>query len=248
MKEDETFATEIWDKMNIYLGIAMALTTIIFIVLFIFSFVKSAGTTEHSFILGMCGVFASLASAFFIAWVMRVYDLNNKRKQELKALTLLRPYLIKILTTINGFFPQLKSFVIVKQDDTVMYPRKIVYYTDPNMNVENRSFIDFDLAFQNAKIKLDSDLSDCLNAPVLFQCNERIVNLLTSLKLNELTQNLYEIQKSASDPAFPNISFMGLHKNLSEFATFYETLSEVAKIQPINGYRELSESEKRCIS
>ena len=47
MKEDETFATEIWDKMNIYLGIAMALTTIIFIVLFIFSFVKSAGTKEQ---------------------------------------------------------------------------------------------------------------------------------------------------------------------------------------------------------
>lgn len=63
------FAVTVWDKMNISLAIATAVTTIIFIVLFILCFVEKLGEDCHSMILGMCGVFASLASAFAIAWV-----------------------------------------------------------------------------------------------------------------------------------------------------------------------------------
>ena len=94
------FAVTVWDKMNTSLAFATAITTIIFIVLFIFCFVDKLGEDCHSMFLGMCGVFASLASAFAIAWVMRFYDLIKKRAQELKALELARPYLTSILSCV----------------------------------------------------------------------------------------------------------------------------------------------------
>lgn len=247
MKKIETknFTTTLWDGMNIFLFIATILTTITFILLFVLSFVMKIGSSEHGLVLGMCGVFASLASAFFIAWVMRVYDLRKKQEQELKALTLLQPYLEKIFSAINEFFPQLKSFATINTDDTIQYPHEIVYYTDPNKAVENRSFIDFNLAFKESYSKLDKVLQECLNAPILFQCNEEIVNLLTCLKLNGLTQNLFEIYKASSDPFFINTSFMNIYKNYSEFISFYEVLAKVTKQKAIGILKELSPEEKQ---
>lgn len=244
-KITDNFAITLWDDMNIFLFVATLLTTIIFTILLVLSFVKKIGSSEQSFILGLCGVFASLASAFFIAWIMRIYDIIKKREQELKALTLLRPYLQTILSTINNFFPQLTSFATINSDDTIQYSHEIVYYTDPSKNDRNLSFIDFNLAFSEAYLQLNKDLQECLNAPILFQCNEKIINLLTGLKLNGLTRNLFEANKSSSDPFFANSAFMGLHKNFNEFASFYEMLSIAAMQKPIGSLRELSPAEKK---
>lgn len=244
-KVSNKFAIAVWDKMNIFLAVATAVTTIVFITLFILSFMKTLGASEQGFALGMCGVFASLSSAFFIAWVMRMYDRSKRKEQELKALVMLRPYLQKTVATINNFFPQFKSFVIVNPDDTIQYPHEIVYYTDPSKGDGNRSFVDLNLAFKNAYSQLDNDLQDCLSAPILFQCNEIIIDLLTGLKLNGLTQKLLEIYKSSSEPFFSNVSFMGLHKYFVEFSSFYEMLVEAAIYKPVGNLQELSSEEKK---
>lgn len=244
-KELKDFTITLWDSMNVFLFIATTVTTVIFIILFVCSLTMQMGSPEQSFSLGLCGVFASLASAFFIAWIMRVYDLNQRKKQEFKALTLLSPYLQKTLSTINSFFPQLKSFVTINSDDTIQYPHEIVYYTDPSKDNGNLSFIDFNLAFKETKRQLDADLQDCLSAPILFQCNEKIINLLTSLKLNGLTQNLFEVYKSSSDSFFTDVAFMDIHKNYNEFITLYELLAKVAQQTPIDTFNELSEKEKQ---
>lgn len=146
------FAVTVWDKMNTNLAIATAITTIIFIVLFILCFVDKLGEDCHSMILGMCGVFASLASAFAIAWVMRFYDLIKKRAQELKALELARPYLTSILSTINEFFPQLRDFATITEEDKIQYPSGTVYYKKSTAKVLSRSFIDLNEAFLEMRI------------------------------------------------------------------------------------------------
>lgn len=91
-KTEINFSITIWDKMNIFLGVATAVTMLVFIILFVLCFIAKIGTNFHKMILGMCGVFASIASAFFIAWIMRMYDITKKQEQEKKALELIRPY------------------------------------------------------------------------------------------------------------------------------------------------------------
>ena len=66
-KQNINFTVTIWDGMNIFLAVATAVTTLIFIILFVICFGEDLGTPKHGFFLGMCGVFARLASAFFIA-------------------------------------------------------------------------------------------------------------------------------------------------------------------------------------
>lgn len=64
-KQKKNFTITVWDGMNKFLAAATAVTTIIFTILFIFCFTEDVSTSKHGFVLGMCGVFASLASAFF---------------------------------------------------------------------------------------------------------------------------------------------------------------------------------------
>ena len=92
--QKKKFTVTVWDGMNKFLASATAITMIVFIILFVLCFTETIGTDKHGFILGMCGVFASLASAFFIAWIMRVYDIKRKKDQEEKALMLLQPNLL----------------------------------------------------------------------------------------------------------------------------------------------------------
>lgn len=244
-KQKKKFTVTVWDGMNKFLAVATAVTTIFFIILFILCFTEDVGTEKHGFILGMCGVFASLASAFFIAWIMRVYDIKRKKYQEEKALTILQPYLQKTLSTINLFFPQLKSFATISDDDTIQYPNETVYYTDPGEGYANRSFINLSEAFRKAYSDLARDLQDCLNAPILFQCNEEIAVLLTKLKLNGLTQNLFEVYKASGDSFFSNTAFGSLHKNYNEFVELYETLAILAESKPIGQLEALSEDAKK---
>ena len=238
------FAATVWDKMNISLAIATAITTIIFIVLFILCFVKKIGTDCHGMILGMCGVFASLASAFAIAWVIRFYDFIKKREQEIKALEIIRPYLTSILTTINEFFPQLRDFATISDDDKIKYPSGTIYYKQSAAKVLSRSFIDLNEAFRDAYSSLNRNLTECLNAPILYQCNQSVVELLTGLKLNGLTQNLFEIYKASSETLFADSSYMGLYKNYGEFMQYYEILATMAKSKPVEKLEILSKDEQ----
>lgn len=243
--QKKKFTVTVWDGMNKFLAAATAVTTIIFIILFILCFTEDVGTEKHGFILGMCGVFASLASAFFIAWIMRVYDIKHKKDQEEKALTILQPYLRKTFSTINLFFPQLKSFATINDDDTIQYPNETVYYTDPGEGYANRSFINLSEAFRESYSDLARDLQDCLNAPILFQCNEEIAVLLTKLKLNGLTQNLFEVYKASGNSFFSNTAFGSLRKNYNEFVELYETLAILAESKPIGQLEVLSEDAKK---
>lgn len=243
-KHNKNFTVTIWDGMNIFLAIATAITTIIFIILFVLCFMEDIGTPKHGFILGMCGVFASLASAFFIAWVMRVYDIKHKKDQEQKALTILRPYLKKTFSTIELFFPQLKSFVTINDDDTIQYPNETVYYIESNGGNASRSFVDLKEEFKMAYSNLSKDLQDCLNSPILFQCNEGIAVLLTKLKLNGLTRNLFEIYKASTNSFFSNTAFGSLHKNYNEFIELYEILAIISDSKPTGQLKELSGDAK----
>ena len=243
--QKKKFTVTVWDGMNMFLAAATAITMIVFIILFVLCFTETLGTDKHGFILGMCGVFASLASAFFIAWIMRVYDIKRKKDQEEKALMLLQPYLAKIFSTIDLFFPQLHSFTTINEDDTIQYPNETVYYTDPEEGHSNRSFVNLTEAFKEAHYNLDRDLADCLSAPILFQCNEEIVNLLTGLKLNGLTENLLEVYKSSLDPFFTNTAYIGIYENYKNFASLYETLATVSGKRPIRQLEELSPEQKK---
>ena len=104
MKKNE-YISPMWDKMNVFLTITTVVTSIIFIVLFGLCFILPVEHPSHSIVLGMCGVFASLASAFFIAVFMRIYELHKLRQQQKNALKLLQPLFIQLYTTINQFYP-----------------------------------------------------------------------------------------------------------------------------------------------
>lgn len=238
------FSLNTWDKMNVFLFISTIITTVAFLILFGTCFLMKKGTDCHGMILGLCGVFASLASAFFIAWVVRFYDLKKKQEQELKALEIIRPYLTTIFSTINTFFPQLKSFATINNNDTISYPIRTIYYTDSSISEKNRSFVDLNTEFKEAYSQLNHDLNECLEAPILFQCNDKIIKLLTDLKLNRLTYNLFEIYKASSNPFLSNFSFMGLFKNYNEFASYYETLSKLVSIKPKGKLVELDATAK----
>lgn len=243
-KTENQFTVKTWDKMNIFLFIASIITTSIFLILFASCFFIEIGSSSHSMVLGMCGVFASLGSAFFIAWIVRFHDLKKKQNQELKALELITPYLTTIFCTINKFFPHLKSFANIHPDDTIDYPTGVIYYTDSSINEENRSFVELNTSFKNAYSNLNHDLNECFKAPITFQCNEEIIKLLTGLKLNKLTYNLFEIYKASLDSFFSNTVFLDLYNNYNEFATYYETLSKLVPLNPPGHFIQLNDTEK----
>ena len=236
------YSSPIWDKMNIFLTTITAITTIIFIVLFIMSFVVPTNHQAHGMILGMCGVFASLASAFFIAVFMRIFEMCNAKKKQLNALTLLKPMFVEIYTTIKQFYPQLKAFATISSDDTIKYSRERVYYQDVESK-GNKDFIDFDIEFSKAKTELDNDLDKCLNSPLVFQCHDSVIELLTNLKLNGLTLNLYEVQK-ARGYEWSGTSFMQIYENFKKFDEYFSMIAEISDKKVPDSLVLLSEDEK----
>ena len=58
------YSLNVWYKMNCFLLVTTIIFTIIFFALFIACFIKRIPDDFHNFILEMCGVFASLSSAF----------------------------------------------------------------------------------------------------------------------------------------------------------------------------------------
>lgn len=145
------FTSPIWDIANVVFSIIAAITTIIFCRFFVLSFTIENTSPAHSFALGMCGVFASLASAFFIAVFIRVLDMKKKRNGEQSALILLKPNLFEVYTAINMFFPQMMAFTTIHSNNTITYPSERIYYTNISENDGNRDFIDFIEAFRFAE-------------------------------------------------------------------------------------------------
>ena len=238
------FTTNIWDNINIFLTISTAITTLVFCILFVLCFTTPVNNTFYGLITGMCGVFASLASAFFIAVFMRFHDMNKKKEQELKALSILTPNFREIYTIINGFYPQIQAFVTIKENDMIEYPQERVYYTDENKGDGNKTFIDFNKEFRNAESKLNSALEECLKSPMIFQCNESILNLLTKMKLNGFTRNLFEVQAAPDIFNSSNTVYMSIFNNYLEFSNLYGDLLSLLNEESKNNFRELNDSEK----
>lgn len=243
-KNNESFTTTIWDRMNKFFAVITSVTTIVFIIFFVLCIKKDISTEKQSFFLSMCSIFVSLASAFFIAWITRLYELKHKKIREEKALILSQPYLKKISATINEFFPQLRSFATIENNDTIQYTNDIIYYTDPGIEHFNRNFVDLNEEFEKAYSKLNNDLSACLHSPIFLQCNEEVITLLTKIKLNGLTHNLFEIYKVSSTRFFRNYSFCSLYKDYCEFADLYESLCRISNVRQVGKLKELDLKEK----
>lgn len=244
-KIPKQFVLKIWDKMNVLLFVATVINVLPFLILFVACFIIQIGSDLHGMVLGMCGVFASLSSAFFLAWIIRFYDMKKKQEQEFAALQLISPHLSEIYSTINEFFPLIKNFTTIKPDDTIDYPKEIIYYTDPSKSERNLSFTDLNAVFKSSYSDLNKKLTACLNEPILFQCNEEVIKLLTGIKQNKLAFNLREISNfPPSIPNLPKVSYYGIYKNYNEFFEYYEALSKLVSIKSKGKLVELGDKEK----
>ena len=241
--KSNNYISPIWDKLNISLTIVTVITTVIFLAFFALSFIYRGNDPSNGFVLGMCGVFASLASAFFIAVFMRIFEIHKQRQRQSHALKLLQPLFLEIFTTINQFYPQIKAFVSIGADDTLRYSHERVFYTNPDLPSGNKSFIDFDVEFKKAKFDLDQDLAKCLSSPLLLQCHDNVIDLLTNLKLNGFTLNLLETQKVTPEE-MSQTAFMGIYKNFSAFEDYYLMLSELSGSRPTQTLWLLDDAEK----
>lgn len=224
MKENK-YISSVWDGINIFFSIATIFTSATFIILFVLCFTVSVKHDAYGTIIGMCGVFASLASAFFIAVFIRYFEMKKKRKSEINAVNILKPYLLEIHTVINTFLPQIKAFATIKENNMIVYSRERVYYKDEDRQA--RSFIDFDDVFKTADKELNSALKKALLSPMISLCNENLVELLTKIQLNGFTHNLKETQSMIDvfDPM--TITYGDLFENYSELLELYTELTEL---------------------
>ncbi len=148
------------------------------------------------------------------------------------------------MSIIDSFFPQLKSFATINENDTITYSNNTIYYTDPNMNQENRSFVNLNDEFHKSFYELDDSLSACLSSPMIFQCNKEVIKLFNDLKLNGLTQNLLEIATVSSQSFFENTSFLELYHDFNEFLSYYNDLIKIAHLKPLATFIELNDTER----
>lgn len=73
-----------------------------------------------------------------------------------------------------------------------------------------------------------------------------MIKLLTSLKLNGLTNNLHEIYASSLDPFFADTAYMGLSENYKEFSLLYESLAKIAEREPVAQLIVLTDDEQNA--
>ena len=190
MKRQE-FKTKIWDGITIFLFVLTILCSIISIIMLLS--ICNYNDSQDSMRQTNYSLFYSLACTFFIAWIMRFYELKKKVDQESVAFISMTPVLNDLICEINCFFPQLKIFATINDNDTIDFPQEIVYYKDIAGTEDNRSFINFLEIFKNEKKSLDQKIKKCFETPMLYQCNVEIINLLTKLYLNGLTLNLFDV-------------------------------------------------------
>lgn len=213
----------IWDKTNITLCVLACIFTIGFIALLIASIVAKTEKDNYSFLIGLCGIVASLASAVFIAVAMRIIDMSKLEKLSEKAQKTLMPYFTEIYTTMDHILPEIMAFAEIKEDDTICYPSEKIYYKDINCNIENRTFIELEQEFRDIKKELDIKLGKCLDSPLLLQCDNEIIELLTRIKINGFAFCLYE----ASSMKMLGGSVYGIYEKYIEFIDLYTKLGAV---------------------
>jgi len=236
----EKYTTNIWDKTNVAFLISTIISSIAFFVFFILSFMLK--DNAQSLIIGFCGVFASFSSAFFIAVFIRVLDMRKKQQAEAKAFEIIKTNIRDIFAEMGKFIPQIKCFVKINQDDTVDYPKEILYYTDIDGNIENRNYIDFNNIFKSAKFNIDHTLDKCLSLPIFFQCNENIIRLISKIKSNQFTFDLCEIYKARN--YLTNTSFMNIFNEYNEIIAIYNELSILADMKKSDNLRKLTDEEE----
>lgn len=235
------YVIPVWDGLNIVFCILAVLKTIVFLILFILSCFNFKDENLRSVILGFCGVFASLSSAFFIAFFVRWHDLKKKQSIEKSALKLMRPYFSSIYCIIDSFYPQLKAFAKINTNDTLSYPKERIYYKRINDST-HRSFIDFDVEFSKSKHELDSKIAECERSPLMYQCNGAVSDLLTRLKTNGLTRNLKDLINFKTPPQLTMLA--SLYDNFQEYAFFYEEFSFLSEIEKHDNLELLNNREK----
>ncbi|MBR2277634.1 MAG: hypothetical protein IJ872_00320 [Eubacterium sp.] len=238
------YSVNIWDKTNWFLFVTTIALVMLFLALFIACFIKRIPNDCHNTILGMCGIFASLSSAFFIAWYVRFYELKSQRAKEQKALELIYPYLLDIFLTINEFLPHLKYFTKINDDDTIIYSKETIYFKDSDMDSKNCFFVNLDMEFKNTYSILDINLEECLSLPIIYQCNEKIIKLLTEIKTNGLTSQLVQIFEASSKSEFVKTSFCGLKSNYNKFIRYYNELAVIVNGKQKGELVELTSEER----
>lgn len=193
----------------------------------------------------MSGILASFFSATLIAYVIRKYDLIQTTKQENRALSILQPYIYAIVSEIEMFYPQFRSFEIIKDDGTIVLPTDTIYYSYQPDSVSESiiyDFIDINKMCKESVKRLDATIDKCLNARMISQCNVEIIDLLTTLKLNNFIKHLNNISKCPMFISSPNET---LKKEYDEFNILYEKLVQLLPnhIRKIN-FQILSDEEK----
>ena len=236
---DKKYTIQIWDVLNIVFFIFSFITFIPFVVFLVLSLTN----IENGFYLGMCGVFASLFSAFFIAIIVRIVDLQKKKDSEYKAFLLIKGYLLEILLEIERFFPQTKAFVKINENNTVMLPNGIVYYTDVE-NEEIREFIDFQEEYLVAKQNVEKKIKKCMNSPFFNQCNLEVVTLIATLQTNGFTRCLLNVSTRPPFVDEDHMLYPLIFKDVSEFETLFTDLSILLERNPHKKLRVLTEEEK----
>ena len=236
---NKKFTIHIWDKLNIVFSIFSLLTFIPFIVFFILTLFD----IQNGFLLGMSGLFASLFSAFFIAIVVRIVDLQKKKDSEEKALLMLNGLLEAIFSEIQTFFPHIKAFVKINENHTVNLPKEIVYCTDIEKE-DMRDFIDFKREFLVIKGNLDKKIEKCINSPAFVQCNIEVINLVASFQNNGFTRDLYNISTTPSTINENQIQYGFIYDEEKEFERLFIDLGLLLKKKPSMSLRELNVEEK----
>ena len=105
-------------------------------------------------------------------------------------------------------------------------PRGQIFYTDTKIE-GHRDFINFSEQFLGAKQKLDKQIEKCINSPVFYQCNLNILNLITKLKINELTQNLKNAAEFQCTNATQKATYFGLRSYYNEFSILFNELCSI---------------------
>ena len=234
------YTTNVRDNTNVFFMIATLISTVAFVVFLFLSFILK--DNAQTLILGLCGVFASFSSAFFIAVFIRVLDMRKKQQAEIKAFEIIKTNIRDIFAQMSSFLPQIKCFVKINNDDTVDYPQGTIYFTNIDGTIDNRDFIDFNTVFKSVKFNLDNILDKCFSLPILFQCNENVITLISKIKANQFTFKLCEIYKART--YLLNTTFANIHNEFNEIIELYNELSILVEMKTNDNLRELTEEER----
>lgn len=228
-----------FDTLNIIFFV-ISIVTFIFSAVFV---ILSGLDMQNGFWSGMSGISVSLFSGFFIALIVRTWDMKKKRDCEKKAFLMFKQNLNDLYCEINRFYPQTKSFVKINENDTAKVPNGIVYYTDVDQG-KIRAYIDFRKTYSNIKKRVDDKIEKCINSPFFYQCDTKVIDIVANLQTNGLTRNLQNISSYGFAFAEERCFYSSIFKNMKEFDSLYSNLALLLEQTTVRSLRELSEEER----